>query len=354
MIKAKVWFILAGVLVFVAGIFVYNRQREVSGYTKENVPAVTWAPATVVNVAAIQRPQFDSQSQTAADGSVRQIICVNTNMINGRYDRGSWQDGFMYLTSGKSCAVAIEVEGGAVIDLNGKLIPTESNFSLSPFDAAFSPDGKHFVFTVTGAGHGEPNRYGHYMVADGVEGKMYLTARYPQYSKDSQHLGYRASVDGKSYLVIDGVEEEILPNGSYSRWDQLFGGDDAKQSSSQEVTSPDGLWKVTSTGCRSRGFCGDSATVTYLPTGEAKTYGGYDNVISPFFSSDSKHVIYWGFFPNSATSHSAVIVDGVPQEHYDEISNLKLSPDGTSIVYNARLDANVYYVEQSLDKAKRE
>lgn len=239
------------------------------------------------------------ESTTKIINSIEEVICT---LSGNDIDDSSYQNNFLYVTQGKSCATMSGFVPGYGSDktkesvtFNG-ITKTWKSVYLSFTSAAFSSDGKHFAYTasnipVTYHPFGTKWNFQQSIVSDNITiGKTYDNVYYPQYSPDGKHLGYCATEDNEYLKVIDGIESLITKDYYYNDCKHLFvsrQNDVAKT----EYTSPDGEITITYSGC-GRTSC-SPIIVTYNQTGISKSYrGGGERAGSAgdfVFSSDSKH-----------------------------------------------------------------
>jgi roadblock/LC7 domain-containing protein len=172
----------------------------------------------------------------------------------------------------------------------------------------FSPDGKHFAFSVH---RGESTAGRALVVRDGVEGKAYAAASaVPIFSPDSAHLAYAAALDsGKICAVLDGKEQ--------TPYDQIVPG--------TLVFSPDSKHLAYTAAIGKK----------VAPVIDGQVGKSYDAMrLTASFSPDSSHVVYIAV----DGKQSFVVLDGVEGPKFDTFTDgsLVFSPDSKHVAYAAR------------------
>ena len=297
----------------------------------------------------------------------KQQICSYQTGALSRIQNYEDQNGGAFRVQGTHCVIEKKTANGYSVVVNGVTF-SYPGISISHYDANFSLDGKHFVFTASNVYNDVPASLEYlkvgsdrFVVSDGIAGPVYNDVLYPQYSQDGNHLSYCATQNGARLRITDGNAESITQEDYLSN---CFG---PKQSDTTEAindfgttTSPGGKYSI-----RTVDVCGPNTslmaecptltTLTYIPTGAI--FGSYSNMGFLHFSSDDKHFFaISGSGPGTfATDFNAfskkldIIMDGNVTTDYNEIISLALTPDGKSLAYNARQGTTLYYVVQQVE-----
>lgn len=255
------------------------------------------------------------------------------------------QEGSDFRAKNRSCAILIKEKNGYIVEVNGVKSRVYPDIELESYQASFSPDGKHFAFTVSRIlENGISKKVEEFLVVDNIEGPVYHRVDDPEYSPDGLHFGYCAEEEGKYFKIIDGEKEEITKDDYLYKCDHLF----PTATDLPRDTSPDGQYRVEiDRPCSLMQECEVKVSLIHIPTGEVKYNTSMGYSISHFiFSSDSKHLAFiYDLWPRQS-----VVIDGKSiSDDYDEIFNLSFSNDNRFIKYNARLYHDIYYIVQALN-----
>jgi hypothetical protein len=289
-------------------------------------------------------------------------------------DDSQFQSGLGFWVDGKNCAFLIQDNSGIRVNINGALTKAYPSVYLMEERVNFSPDGKHFAFTASNLtdaqfmalpkGGSFLKGSQRFIVSDNTEGRVFDEIVYPQYSKDSQHLGYCGQRNGQWSKVIDGKEQsvtkEFVFDESSNGCKSLFGYNSTRFSleNSQEATSADSslvLKFPVPAPTNTRADFQASATITNTKTGQVVKYGPYwDRISYAQFSPDSKHFAYTTTVIDNLGSlnqqqYDAVILDGKIVDKYNEALNLYFSSDSKALIYNSRIKNSVYYITEPVN-----
>ena len=202
------------------------------------------------------------------------------------------------------------------------------SYSMVPI---MSPDGKHYAI-VAGDGTNA------FVVADGKkQGDYDVILGFPVYSPDGNHLAYFASKDvlknatpiarqqaqsdpnfdpGK-YVVLDGQEKRLPPKDGFPTHPAIY-------------FSPDGQHSAYMAG---HGMVVDGRMVKSPATGISVS--APDELYTPTFSPDSKHIIFAENIVANGYGIAAVDVDGDIVSDYC-IVGLHLGVSGNTVEYHGR------------------
>ena len=205
----------------------------------------------------------------------------------------------------------------------------------------FSPDGKYFLYAASLGEHA-------FVVLDGVAETAYDEVGSSIFSPDGEHVAYVAKSGKSSFVVLDGKEQK-----RYASIDPhlLFSPDSghlAYWANSGAAWNNAGSWFFVLDGKEEKDHFDVSAwRVTFESFGITEQVlsaanSRYNMVLSP----DGKHVAHVVEKATQTRVRELVVFDGAKQPLYDEIDDrsLAFSPDGSHLVYTARLGKKWFVV----------
>ncbi len=220
-------------------------------------------------------------------------------VIDGIEGRGYEPWDAMYVRfspDSKRVAIRVRIGNNAVMIIDGVEGNLYKSIQTYEWPDVFSPDSKRTAYV------GEKSEKQNVAVLDGVEGKAYEYIDDLQFSPDSNRILYRASRDGSSFVVVDGVEGpkfdyfSLFPSGHFS---------------------PDSQ-RVTYRACRKSGY--HTMVVDSIAGTEYEEIEFHPMCFSP----DSTHLAYVA----KIGEKQCVVEDGKEGALYNAIEQPRYSPDG--------------------------
>lgn len=105
-------------------------------------------------------------------------------------------------------------------------------------------------------------------------------------------------------------------------------------------------WELVRGGVDYRTHATRRARRSVLLDGETGREYNANAIDAPLFSRDKRHVLYR--VAGVEGKYDLMVADGAESRHYDEITNLHLSADGTEAVFVARAESQLLRVSYSL------
>jgi WD40 repeat protein len=227
------------------------------------------------------------------------IFAIVDAIEGKRYDDVSW---FNFSPDSKRFAYIAWVGEREFIVVDGhekKEYPDIYNI----MDYTFSPDGRKLSYIAEGKGAKD------FVVINDVKGKLYNRIGEFLFSSDSKRFAYEAGKDGKSFVVIDGVEFTKYSKPSYDKYHVTFSPNSKRvafiaREGNKEFVVVDG--------------------------GEGKRYE-YNSIGEIHFSPDSKRVA----FSVNEGNKSFLVIDGAEETKYENcyIFDVVFSPDSNKVAY---------------------
>jgi hypothetical protein len=206
------------------------------------------------------------------------------------------------------------------------------------FLPVFSREGKRVAYEAS------PDGNKRVIIADGVAGDQYDDiAEGPLFSPDGAHLAYRAELNNRFFVVLDGTRGRSYhhPGG---RWSMTFSPDGRRFVYEAHMNDRhflvDGTSEIPGDGYIDLiTFSSNSSRLAYNQGGalilDGKTIGRFNQVEKIVFGADSKHLVV----AVVDSGRTALVRDGVIHKMEDEWmdwNTLEVSPDGNRVAYAAK------------------
>ncbi|MDD3302639.1 MAG: hypothetical protein PHN31_03710 [Candidatus Gracilibacteria bacterium] len=216
----------------------------------------------------------------------------------------------------------------------------------------YSPDGTHFAYSVNINGK-------YYIIKDGIKSEEYDGINKIAFSPNSKSFIYSARKNGKNFVVVNGIKGEEFDESKDGIITKYIFSTDGKSFSyivsnlvGKYIEVKDGI-KIENGGQVENPIINQyGKSFIYKKTENGKTYleidgvkgEKYDYINNIIYSPDGKGFAYEG----GNSRKISVIINGIKGEEFDEIDDAKYSPDGKSFAYEGVKEGKRYIIKDGV------